>query len=120
MPYDDIEYKPGDLEFKPGDLVKTMRVFSQDFDYGLIDAASCAASAQLAYYRLLERRGTDPSADADGFEINIGKNGIYSVFWNVAEDEPIANAKILNVIVQWRVKDDIRQIDFNVIRLREL
>jgi type IV pilus assembly protein PilV len=62
----------------------------------------------------------DTAADADGADENIGKNDIYSVFWNVAEDEPIDNAKILNVIVQWRVKDDIRQIDFNVIRLREL
>ena len=60
------------------------------------------------------------AADADGADENIGKNGIYSVFWNVAENEPIDNAKILNVIVQWQVKDDIRQIDFNVIRLREL
>ncbi len=59
------------------------------------------------------------TATADGFDEDIGKNSIYSVYWNIAEDEPMADAKTIKVIVQWRMKDEVRQIDFSVVRLSD-
>ena len=60
------------------------------------------------------------SADADGFEEGIGKNNIYNVYWNVAEDEPMPNTKRVNVIVRWQIKGVWRQINMDLVRVGEL
>ena len=65
----------------------------------------------------------DIGADADHEEGPLGKNGIYTVYWNVAENEPISlplqRTKIINVIVEWYVKDEPRRISMDVIRMKE-
>lgn len=60
------------------------------------------------------------AGEADHWELGVGKNGIYDVYWNVAEDEPIPNCKIVNVIVRWQIKDVWRQINMSITRVREL
>lgn len=62
----------------------------------------------------------DIEADADHSELGVGKNGLYDVYWNVAEDEPIPNCKLINVIVRWQIKDVWRQINMSTTRVREL
>jgi type IV pilus assembly protein PilV len=57
---------------------------------------------------------------ADHWELGVGKNGMYDVYWNVALDEPMPNCKIINVIVRWQVKDVWRQVNMSTIRVREL
>ena len=71
----------------------------------------------------------DTGADADYEESSLGKNGIYTVYWNVAENEPISidpdnaegdqRTKIINVIVEWHIKDKPRRISMDVIRMKE-
>lgn len=65
----------------------------------------------------------DIGADADASKADVGKNGIYTVYYNVAESEPISvdppRTKTINVIVQWFVKDEPRQISMSVIRMKE-
>ncbi|MEK6193007.1 MAG: hypothetical protein N2F24_02075, partial [Deltaproteobacteria bacterium] len=60
---------------------------------------------------------------ADYNEGPLGKNGIYTVYWNVAESEPItvtpSRTKIINVIVEWHIKDEPRRISMDVIRMKE-
>lgn len=61
--------------------------------------------------------GTNQDADNDGTDDNGGDFGldetnapdqsitvdtVYNVFWNIAEDEPVANSKKIKVIIQWR------------------
>jgi type IV pilus assembly protein PilV len=62
----------------------------------------------------------DIGADADESETGIGKNGIYDVYWNVAEDEPMPNTKTINVIVRWQIKDVWRQINMQLVRVGDL
>ena len=65
----------------------------------------------------------DTGTGADHEETSLGKNGIYTVYWNVAENEPISvspqRTKIINVIVEWYVKDEPRRISMDVIRMKE-
>jgi len=65
----------------------------------------------------------DTGTDADYNEGPLGKNGIYTVYWNVAESEPItvtpSRTKIINVIVEWKIKDEPRRISMDVIRMKE-
>ena len=71
----------------------------------------------------------DTGTDADYNEGSLGKNGIYTVYWNVAENEPISidpdnpegdqRTKRINVIVEWHVKDEPRRISMDVIRMKE-
>ncbi len=63
----------------------------------------------------------DIKADADNDDNEgIGKNEIYSVYWNVAVDEPISTgletSKTVKVIVYWEVKGEPRQISMSVTR----
>lgn len=62
----------------------------------------------------------DIQAAADYPEEGLGKNNIYMVYWNVAEDEPVPNCKMINVIVRWQIKEVWRQINMSAIRVREL
>jgi prepilin-type N-terminal cleavage/methylation domain-containing protein len=65
----------------------------------------------------------DIEANADASKAGVGKNDIYTVYWNVAENEPIstdpARTKTINVIVRWLIKDEPRQINMSVIRMKE-
>jgi Tfp pilus assembly protein PilV len=65
----------------------------------------------------------DTGTDADHEDTYLGKKGIFTVYWNVAENEPISVApqrtKIINVIVEWHVKDEPRRISMDVIRMKE-
>ena len=65
----------------------------------------------------------DTGTDADYNERFLGKNGMYTVYWNVAENEPISlplqRTKIINVIVEWYVKDEPRRISMDFIRMKE-
>lgn len=62
----------------------------------------------------------DIGATADHVDANLGKNGIFSVIWNVAEDEPLPNCKRINVIVRWMIKDVPRQINITSTRVKQL
>jgi type IV pilus assembly protein PilV len=60
----------------------------------------------------------DLLGDEDHQEGPLGKNGIYTVWWNVAEDEPINEmTKRINVFVEWDVKGVKRRININTIRV---
>ena len=65
----------------------------------------------------------DTGADADYEDSGVGKVGMFTVYWNVAENEPISvspqRTKTINVIVEWKVKDEPRQISMDVIRMKE-
>jgi len=53
-------------------------------------------------------------ADADGCDSNVGKNGIYTVYWNVAVGEPMPEkTKQVNVIVEWSIKDVKRTMNMS-------
>lgn len=60
------------------------------------------------------------AATADHDETGLGKNGIYTVYHNIAEGEPFDFCKRINVIVSWSIKDVPRQININTIRCREM
>jgi hypothetical protein len=62
----------------------------------------------------------DIEGEADYPEEGIGRNAMYDLYWNVAEDEPVPNTKTVNVIVRWQIKDVWRQINMSTIRVREL
>ena len=62
----------------------------------------------------------DIEAEADYSEPGIGKNDIFDVYWNVAEDEPMPNTKRVNVIVRWQIKGVWRQINMDLVRVGEL
>jgi hypothetical protein len=73
----------------------------------------------------------DPTTneDADYCDEDVGKLGMFTVYWNVAENEPISlspnvadatqRTKTINVIVEWFVKDEPRRISMEVIRMKE-
>jgi len=65
----------------------------------------------------------DTNGDADGSEGSLGKNGIYTIYWNVAVSEPITvtppRTKRINVIVEWYIKEEPRRISMEVVRMRE-
>lgn len=56
----------------------------------------------------------------DNGGVGLGKNGMYTVYHNVAEGEPFDICKRINVIVTWSVKDIPRQININTTRCMEL
>ena len=56
-------------------------------------------------------------ADADHTNSGVGRNGMYTVYWNIAVDEPIEDNKTINVIVEWRIKDVPRRMNIETIRM---
>lgn len=60
----------------------------------------------------------DTGADADDSDPNIGKNSIFTVYWNVAVGEPLPEkTKTVNVIVEWYIKDVKRTMNIRTIIL---
>ena len=58
----------------------------------------------------------DTGGDADGSDPAIGKNGMYTVYWNVAVGEPLPEkTKTVNVIVEWDIKGNIRSMNMSTI-----
>lgn len=47
---------------------------------------------------------------ADGMNAAQGKNGIYTVYWNIEDNSPMASCKKINVIVRWNDRDNARQM----------
>lgn len=54
--------------------------------------------------------------DADGNEAEQGKNNIFDVYWNFANDEPRANCTTIKVIVKWSNKELVRDVSVSAIR----
>jgi type II secretory pathway pseudopilin PulG len=65
----------------------------------------------------------DIEGDADYSDPPQGKNLIYTVYWNVAENEPVTvpqqKTKTIRVIVAWSVKGEQRSISMDTIRMKE-
>jgi Prokaryotic N-terminal methylation motif len=71
----------------------------------------------------------DFGADADYSDTVVKNNITYNIYWNVAENEPISidpdvsnatqRTKLINVIVEWLVKDEPRRISMSTIRQKE-
>ena len=65
----------------------------------------------------------DFGAGADEADTGLGKNGIYTIYWNVAENEPISvdpqRTKTIKVIVEWQVKGEFRRISMSTVRTKE-
>lgn len=60
----------------------------------------------------------DTGADADRVDAGVGKNDIYTVFWNIAVGEPLPEkTKIVNVIVEWTIKENKRTMSMSSIIL---
>ncbi|MBW2467198.1 MAG: prepilin-type N-terminal cleavage/methylation domain-containing protein [Deltaproteobacteria bacterium] len=66
---------------------------------------------------------TPTIAEADGCDTGLGKNEIFTLYWNVAVSEPLTvdppRTKTINVIVQWFIKEEPRQINMQVVRMKE-
>ena len=60
----------------------------------------------------------DTGGAADHCDTGIGKNGIYTVCWNIAAGEPLPErTKTLNVIVEWSIKDVKRTMNMSTVIL---
>jgi hypothetical protein len=65
----------------------------------------------------LDDTGTG-AGEADHWELGVGKNGMYNVYWNVAVGEPMPDkTKTVNVIVEWFIKDKKRSMNMSTIIL---
>ena len=61
----------------------------------------------------LDDTGTG-AGEADDYDLGIGKNNIYNVYWNVAVGEPLPErTKKVNVIVEWYIKDQKRTMNLS-------
>ncbi|WP_299978196.1 prepilin-type N-terminal cleavage/methylation domain-containing protein [Desulfobacula sp.] len=61
--------------------------------------------------------GLDDTANPDGSQTGSGATGIqYDILWNIAVDEPAANAKHIRVYVQWQQRGTTRQVILNRIK----
>ena len=65
----------------------------------------------------LDDTGTG-AGEADHWELGVGKNGMYNVYWNVAVGEPMPDkTKTVNVIVEWFIKDVKRTMNMSTVIL---
>lgn len=61
----------------------------------------------------------DEDGNADHSDVNQGRNGAFTVFWNVTAataNVPVADSKTINVIVRWRDRNELRRINVKTIR----
>jgi hypothetical protein len=58
----------------------------------------------------------DTGAAADDSDLDIGKNSIFTVYWNLADGEPLPEkTKTVNVIVEWYIKGVKRTMNMSTI-----
>jgi len=57
-------------------------------------------------------------ATADGMTANQGRNGIFTIYWNIAVTEPTVNSDTIKVLVNWTVKGNERSIGITGIKSR--
>ena len=63
-----------------------------------------------------KKNNGDGSLVPDGVPDPVGRNGMYTVTWNVEDGNPVpAKTKTLNVIVEWSIKDVERRINMSMI-----
>ena len=111
-----------DLKENPADLDGTGQDLPVDNDDGIDDDAFVLLTHDDDTNFGLDDVGiigTDPDP-SDHNQLDQGKNGIYDIYWNIAEGEPFDFCKRINVIVVWSIKDVQRQININTIRCREM
>ncbi|NTV12369.1 MAG: hypothetical protein HGA96_00305 [Desulfobulbaceae bacterium] len=59
-------------------------------------------------------------AEADGSRLNVsGNSTTYDVFWNNAEEQPVANSTTVCVTVVWFEKGERRQVSVAGVKARE-
>jgi type II secretory pathway pseudopilin PulG len=65
----------------------------------------------------------DIGVAADWSESDLGKNNNYTVYWNVADSEPLtvtpSRTKTVNVIVEWSIKGQPRRVSMSMVRMKE-
>lgn len=68
----------------------------------------------------LDDVGTGGAPDrSDNWDLGVGKNGMYDIYWNVAEGEPLPdNTKRVNVFVEWQMKLVTRRINIETVILK--
>ena len=60
----------------------------------------------------------DTGADADHVDPDIGRNNMYTVYWNVEDGNPLPEkTKTVNVIVEWFIKDVRRSMNISTVIL---
>ena len=61
---------------------------------------------------------SDTGGAADNSDPDIGKNNMYTVYWNVAFDDPLPEkTKKVNVIVEWDIKGKKRTMNMGTVIL---
>lgn len=65
---------------------------------------------------LVDGTVAQPGTVSDFSSPNQGKNGKFTLSWNVSVDDPVVGNKTINVIVTWNDKDNARQVSFRAIR----
>jgi Tfp pilus assembly protein PilV len=55
-------------------------------------------------------------AAADNSDPGVGRNGVYTVQWNIADNQPSTNCKMIKVIVSWSVKGNNRSVSISGVR----
>ena len=53
---------------------------------------------------------------ADHMTPGLGKNNIFTLYWNIAPDTPITNCKTIKIIAKWSVKGNQRSINIQGIK----
>jgi len=56
--------------------------------------------------------GLDDTTGADGSEVN----GRYTIYWNVAKDEPVTASKTIRVIVTWTERGKSKRISLDFVK----
>ncbi len=122
MDFDDLDIDD-DGDGYGGDAVSLGRDFDND---GLDDDDPDDTDAPATNKDGVLNFGLDDiGADADGEELGVGRNSMYDVYWNVADNEPLTiqtatpRIKRINVIVRWEIKGVPRQISISTIRMKE-
>ena len=99
-----------------------------------LSAATQLASKQMEEIMLIDYAAlTDDDGDglaglddaatdtADGMRLNLKGGGVaerYNLFWNVAEDWPVAETKTVRVIVTWHGGNRDKRTAFDLVRTR--
>lgn len=117
--FDDDDLKDADGDGTNQDLLPDLPVPGKIFGDGVDDDGDNFGLDDIG-------NDDDPSTDGDADHSDpddptgpgIGRNNMYYVYWNVAEDEPLPErTKKVNVIVEWYVKDEKRSMSMSTIIL---